>query len=118
MEPQDNSMDMQANDRNTEMTDMAPLLNKLTLDGYADQFRVEKGKLVSMDDKKSFKPKDIKAVNFYRFEGISDPEDMSIIYAIETHDGHKGTLTDAYGRYADEEVGKFMQEVEVKKQVN
>ncbi|RYY66872.1 MAG: hypothetical protein EOO12_02895 [Chitinophagaceae bacterium] len=100
------------------MTDMAPLLNKLTLDGYADQFRVEKGKLVSMDDKKSFKPKDIKAVNFYRFEGISDPEDMSIIYAIETHDGHKGTLTDAYGRYADEEVGKFMQEVEVKKQVN
>lgn len=110
-------MDMQANDRNTEMTDMAALINKLTVDGYVDQFRVEKGKLVSMDDKKSFKPKDIKAANFYRFEGISNPDDMSIIYAIETNDGHKGTLTDAYGRYADEEVGKFMQDVDVKKQV-
>jgi len=111
-------MNMQANDRTTEMTDMAACINKLTVDGYVDQFRIEKGKLVSMDDKKSFKAKDIKAANFYRFEGISNPDDMAILYAIETKDGHKGTLVDAYGRYADQEVSKFMQEVEIKKQAD
>ncbi|RYY40103.1 MAG: hypothetical protein EOO08_07140 [Chitinophagaceae bacterium] len=113
-----NDKEMKANDRTTEMLDMAPLINKLTLDGYEDQFRVEKGRLVSMDDKKSFKAKDVTSANFYRFEGISNPDDMSIIYAIETADGHKGTLVDAYGRFADEEVTRFMEEVEVKKQLN
>lgn len=108
-------MEPQANDRLTNMTDMAALMNKLLLDGYADQFKVEKGKLRTMDDKHGYKAKDIKAVNFYRFEGISNPDDMSILYAIETLDGKKGTLADGYGRFADEEVGKFMQDVEIQK---
>ncbi|WP_345253474.1 hypothetical protein [Flaviaesturariibacter amylovorans] len=111
-------MNMHANDRTTEMTDMAACINKLTIDGFADQFKVEKGKLRSMDDKKSFKPKDIKVANFYRFEGISNPDDMAILYAIETSDGHKGTLVDAYGRYSDDDIERFMRDVEVKKQVN
>jgi hypothetical protein len=34
---------------------------------------------------------------FYRFEGASDPGDNTILYAIETADGLKGLLVDAYG---------------------
>ena len=37
---------------------------------------------------------------FYRFEGQSNPDDNSILYAIETSDGHKGLLVDAYGVYS------------------
>ena len=37
---------------------------------------------------------------------------MAILYAIETFDGRKGTLIDAYGYYACEEVGDFMIAVE------
>lgn len=37
---------------------------------------------------------------FYRFEGETDPGDNSILYAIETSDGHKGLLVDAYGAYS------------------
>ena len=37
---------------------------------------------------------------FYRFEGKTDPGDNSILYAIETSDGHKGLLVDAYGAYS------------------
>ena len=109
----------QQNDRNTNMTDMEKLLNKLEQKGYNDQFRVEKKYLYLLSDKKKkYKPKDVKAVNFYRFEGISDPDDMSILYAIETCDGRKGTLIDAYGNYSDDDTGAFMQEVDINKKVS
>lgn len=105
----------EANDRLTFMTDLQKVQDKLEKHGYTEQFRVEKDKLVGTESKKSYKPKDVRAVNFYRFEGISDPDDMSILYAIETTDGCKGTLTDAYGRYSDEATGNFMKQVEVQK---
>ena len=37
---------------------------------------------------------------FFRFEGKTDPGDNSILYAIETSDGQKGLLVDAYGAYS------------------
>ncbi|HJW17579.1 MAG TPA: hypothetical protein VJ499_10685 [Flavisolibacter sp.] len=108
----------EANDRATEMTDMEACLKRLETKGYTDQFRVEKGKLFSiMDSKKKYKAKDVMAANFFRFEGISNPDDMSVLYAIETADGNKGTLVDAYGLYADDDTGEFMKEVEIHKKV-
>jgi len=107
----------EANDRSTEMTDMDRCLDKLEHKGYTDQYRVEKGRLVSTKGKKKYKAKDVKAANFFRFEGITNPDDMSILYAIETTDGNKGTLVDAYGLYADDDTGEFMKEVEVHKKV-
>ncbi|HUQ97633.1 MAG TPA: hypothetical protein VM010_08205 [Chitinophagaceae bacterium] len=112
----DNSL---PNDRFSYMTDLQKCVNKLEEKGFTDQFRVEKKILQSMTDKKKkFKPKDVKAVNFYRFEGPSNPDDMSILYAIETVDGSKGTLIDAYGVYSDEETSSFMQDVDISKKVS
>lgn len=109
----------EANDRTTFMTDLEKCLSFLEEEGYKDQFRVEKKILQSMADPKGkYKPKDVKAVNFYRFEGITDPDDMSILYAIETCDGRKGTLIDAYGLYSDDDTGDFMKQVDISKQVN
>lgn len=104
-----------ANDRLTNMTDLEKCLNKLEREGYTDQYRVEKGKLCDVTNNKKYKAKDVKAVNFYRFEGISNPDDMSILYAIETSDGRKGTLVDAYGMYSDDETGEFMNQIEINK---
>jgi hypothetical protein len=104
-----------ANDRLTNMTDLEKCLNKLEGEGYTDQYRVEKGKLCDLTNNKKYKAKEVKAVNFYRFEGISNPDDMSILYAIETSDGRKGTLVDAYGFYSDDETGEFMNQIEISK---
>jgi hypothetical protein len=104
-----------ANDRLTNMTELEKCLNKLEGEGYTDQYRVEKGKLFDLTNNKKYKAKDVKAVNFYRFEGISNPDDMSILYAIETSDGRKGTLVDAYGFYSDDETGEFMNQIEISK---
>jgi hypothetical protein len=103
------------NDRLTSMTDMEKCLNKLESEGYTDQYKVEKGKLCDLTNKKKYKAKDVKAVNFYRFEGNSNPDDMSILYAIETSDGRKGTLVDAYGFYSDDETGEFINQIEINK---
>lgn len=104
-----------ANDRTTEMTEMERCMKDLEQKGFNEQFRIEKKKLVSLTTKKKFKSKDVKAVNYFRFEGVSDPDDMSILYAIETCDGSKGTLVDAYGLYADDDTGEFLKEIEIKK---
>ena len=109
----------QPNDKTTYMTDLEKCMNRLEQKGYTDQFRVEKKRLQSLTDaKKSYKPEDVKAVNFFRFEGITDPDDMSILYAIETCDGRKGTLVDAYGLYSDDDTGAFMQDVDINKKVS
>jgi hypothetical protein len=108
----------ESNDRLTFMNNEENLLKKLEKHGYNEQFRVEKDKLVSLTTTKKYKSADVKAVNFYRFEGISDPDDMSILYAIETGDGAKGTLTDAYGMYSDDDTGAFMKKVETEKKLH
>ncbi|MFN2439968.1 MAG: hypothetical protein ABR503_12265 [Chitinophagaceae bacterium] len=109
----------QSNDKTTFMTEMQKCLDKLEEQGYTDQFKVEKKILQSLTDKKKkYRPKEITAVNFFRFEGDSDPDDMSILYAIETTDGRKGTLIDAYGNYSDDDTGAFMQDVDISKKIS
>ena len=43
---------------------------------------------------------DLVVRHIFRFEGLTNPADSSILYAIETSDGHKGLLVDAYGAYS------------------
>ncbi|MGE5519713.1 MAG: hypothetical protein ACM3VS_07280 [Candidatus Dadabacteria bacterium] len=107
-----------ANDQVTNMTEQEKVHKQLEQEGYTDQFRVEKDKLVNLTTNKKYKAKDVKVSNFYRFEGVSNPDDMSILYAIETTDGSKGTLTDAYGLYSDDDTGTFMQDVEMNKKTH
>ena len=95
----------------TEMKSLAECTNKLTAQGYIAQFKVDENGVLNADDK-TFKPEDVIIVNFFRFEGFSDPEDNSILYAIEASDGTKGTLVDAYGPYADANVSEFIKKVE------
>jgi hypothetical protein len=108
----------QSNDKSTYMTELEKCMDFLEENGYTDQFKVEKKKLLSVTTNTKYKPADVKAVNFYRFEGESDPNDTSILYAIETCDGRKGTLIDAYGLYSDDDTGEFIKEIDVNKKTN
>lgn len=103
------------NDRSTFMTDQEKVIKELEEKGYTDEYKIEKKQLLSLSNNKKYKPKDVKAVNFFRFEGISNPDDMSILYAIETCDGSKGILIDAYGTYADDSISEFIKTVEINK---
>lgn len=88
--------------------------NKLTKDGFTQDFNVADGRLhtIGSDSTRSYTPEEVTIVDFYRFEGESNPDDMSILYAIEAHDGVKGTLSSSYGVYADTDTDDFLKQVE------
>lgn len=47
-------------------------------------------------------PEEFEIDEFYRFEGMTDPDDSSVIYAISSPVGNlKGVIIDAYGAYAE-----------------
>lgn len=94
------------------MKSLATCLNRMITEGYAEDFKVTDQGLESLNRHNQYKPEEIQIVNFFRFEGESDPDDNAILYVIETNDGTKGTLVDAYGVYNDANVTRFMKDVE------
>src|ERR1051325_5180493 len=98
--------------KNEDLKTMVSCLNILTSEGFTENYKVEKKGLKALSNNHIYQPEEVKVLNFYRFEGSSDPADNSILYAIETSDGKRGTLVDAYGPYADSKVTTFMQRVE------
>ncbi|MBC7552569.1 MAG: hypothetical protein H7257_01180 [Taibaiella sp.] len=94
------------------MNTLTACVNKMAKNGYTDNLTITKQGLYSTDKDKVYGPQDIKVIDFYRFEGQSDPADNAIMYVIETADGVKGMIIDAYGHYADDSVTRFMKHVE------
>jgi hypothetical protein len=94
------------------MKSLATCLQRVVTEGYSEDFKITEKGLESQQKNSSYKPEQIQIVNFFRFEGESDPDDNAILYVIETNDGTKGTLIDAYGIYNDPKVSRFMKDVE------
>jgi len=109
---EENNDFMENNDQIPHMKSLALLTNKMVLDGYDDDFKITDKGLKSLRTEKIYQPEQINVINFFRFEGQSDPDDNTIMYVIETTDGLKGTLIDAYGPYADRKLSDFMNNVE------
>lgn len=65
--------------------------------GYTVDFNLVDDKLTSKTMPNTWAPKEMDVVKHYRFEGKSDPGDNTILYVIETTDGHKGLLLDVFG---------------------
>lgn len=76
--------------------------------GFTDHFKVSGRKLLALEAGKRFLPRDVVIREYHRFEGVSDPDDMAIVYGVEGRGGTKGVLTDAYGVYADPAVGALL----------
>lgn len=105
---------MRLNENNSMpyMKSLATCLNKMLKEGYTENFQVTDDGLESLRKHSNYRPEQIQVVNFFRFEGESDPDDNAILYVIETNDGIKGTLIDAYGVYNDPKVSSFMKDVQ------
>jgi hypothetical protein len=100
------------NSEKTQMKTLSSCMNKLKADGYTEEYVVKANLLRSLDSGEAYSSDHVKITNFYRFEGDSDPSDNAILYALETKDGKKGILIDAYGAYSDPDTGKFIVEIE------
>jgi hypothetical protein len=87
------------------------VVEELTRHGYNEHFRVADGQLHALGTGQRFETKDVVIRGYYRFEGVSDPDDMAIVYAIETKSGMRGVLVDAFGVYADPLIGAALHDV-------
>jgi hypothetical protein len=96
----------------TSMRSLSYCIDKAIEKGYTANFFVNDTLLQHVDSGQSYQPGQVHIVDYYRFEGQSDPDDNSILYIIETNDGRRGTIADAYGMYASTAVANFFNEVE------
>ena len=95
-----------------EMDTLVECMNVLRERGYKHNFNATKEDTILDDEKKEYKPDQVKISSFYRCEGESDPGDSSILYAIETNDGKKGIVINSYGPTSDTKVTTFIDKVE------
>lgn len=81
--------------------------------GYTIDFNLHNDGLESKSHKIIYSAENLKVVKYYRFEGISNPEDSSILYVIETKDGKKGLLVGAYGAQSNNIPSEFLDKLKV-----
>jgi hypothetical protein len=98
-----------------EMTTVSEILEKLRVKKMDNEFRLtEEG--FTAGKGKTYNPEDLEITKTFRFEGISDPSDMSILYIIQANDGLIGYSLDAYGMYSEheEDYDNFIRQIPTK----
>jgi hypothetical protein len=97
---------------NNQYNTLSEAIELLKKRGFTHNFRVStEGELIESGNT-TYEPAEVKLVEFHRFEGTSDPGDMSIVYALETSTGEKGTVVDSFGVDGSETISDFMNKVE------
>ncbi|MBU2997721.1 hypothetical protein KO500_14825 [Cellulophaga baltica] len=81
-------------------------INEYSEKGYTASYMIKNDKLEDLDTKKTYKPSEVFIKKEFRFEGMSNPSDMSILYIVETSDS-KGTVLANYSPSSDTNMAEF-----------
>jgi hypothetical protein len=92
-------------------TGLIQTIQDLRKKGFTANFEFLDHVFTDVESGRTFTADHLAIIDHRRFEGMSDPDDMSVLYAIESNDGTKGIIVDAFGTYADPELGDFLQGV-------
>lgn len=84
----------------SDMSTLSEVVDRLEKRGVAAFTYTDQG--LTADKARFYRSADLQIVKVYRFEGASDPSDMSIVYVFETGDKTYGYSLNAYGVYDDE----------------
>ena len=80
---------------------LSEAITDLALRGYNNDFNLHPEWIECPPLNLRFGPTDFHVDEVHRFEGMNDPDDSSILFAIRSTAGVKGLLVDAYGVYAN-----------------
>jgi len=70
--------------------------------GYTLDFNIAFDTIICDEKGICLNPNEFEITEIYRFEGDTNPDDEDVVYAVESKDGAiKGSLTSAFGIYAD-----------------
>lgn len=87
-------------------------LEDLARRGFTESFLLVEGGLRAAGSGRVYRPAEMAIVEHHRFEGESNPDDMSVVYAVECRDGVRGVVVDAFGAYATPGLGNFLKNVQ------
>lgn len=91
-----------------EMNTLSQIMEKLRLKGKDNEIKLsDHGKMQAVSLHKIYNPEDLTIVKSYRFEGMSDPADSSVLYLVMDTEGDLGYILDAYGTYSDHDGPAF-----------
>lgn len=81
---------------------LSEAINDLVLEGYTCNFNINSNRIEDASNNIALHPDDFEIDEIFRFDGMTNPEDESILYAISSKKYQvKGLLVNAYGMYAD-----------------
>ncbi len=92
------------------MDTLSETMNALKNKGYTTDFNLKNDHLVcaKCNEEVHIYPHEFEIEDTFRFEGESNPDDSSILYAIKSDKYNlKGVLVNAYGVYADDMVSEM-----------
>ena len=101
-------------DPTTGYATLADAIDGLARRGFTESFHVTDGRLRAVGTRETLGAGDLTIREYHRFEGMSDPDDMAIVYAIESNSGVRGTLVDAYGVYSDPATTAVLRDVPIR----
>ena len=97
---------------NEDFGTLSETINGLVKLGYTHDFNKTDECLLCNRTNITLSPDDFKIDHVYRFEGDSDPEYQSILYAISSSKFQvKGTLVNGYGTSSDEVTTKLIEKL-------
>jgi hypothetical protein len=86
-------------------------LNDLLERGYSNDFSIlaDDECLICNQTSQQLSPEEFEIDEIYRFEGMTDPGDEMILYAISSKNQKiKGTVLNAYGMYSNSDTSKIV----------
>lgn len=75
---------------------LSTAVDTLTKEGFIEDFKAEKNYIKALYSKKEYHPEDLAIVKSFRFDGMTNPDDESELFAIVAIDDTKGTLVMSY----------------------
>lgn len=96
------------------MNTVSEVIDKLKSEGYTEDFNLKESCLECKGNYLQIFPNEFVVDKYYRFEGISDPGDEAVVYAISSPTYHiKGTLINGYGIYSDKMADEMIKALQV-----
>jgi hypothetical protein len=100
---------------NTQGT-LTEAIEKLRKEGYTVDFNLLEDSIVCKESNLQLFHDEFQVDKFFRFDGMTDPADEMIVYAISSEkSGTKGILVNGYGIYTDPMTNEMLAQLDIRK---
>ncbi|RMG80966.1 MAG: hypothetical protein D6714_13725 [Bacteroidetes bacterium] len=98
--------------KNHDFETLMDAINCAREEGYSIEFVANEKGFFDPKNKNTYLPESICRLEVIRVDApMSEPDAQSILYLIETVDGQKGWISDAYGTYANPNIVAHLEHV-------